>query len=121
MLLAKAKLYPFGAEGNDSGPVVFDAREVKTDNEYPVRVYDYDYGGDLEGLSEIIFSSFTKLIECLTHYLKETKTRHDFEVIPEFFQIDPQGAGKTGVDYWLHITALRKHSYEHFKDDDLFK
>ncbi|MGM9476103.1 hypothetical protein ACS5PU_06725 [Pedobacter sp. GSP4] len=56
--LIEAKLYPFGDEGNDAGPLVFDGRYEVENNEYPIRVYDHDYGGDIEGLSEIIFSSF---------------------------------------------------------------
>jgi hypothetical protein len=114
--LIDAKLYPFGDEGNDAGPLVFDGRYEVTNNEYPVRVYDHEYGGDLEGLSEIIFSSFPKLLECFTHYIQELKTRKNFEIIPDFFQIDPTGAGKTGIDYWLSWVAMEKENDELFKD-----
>ena len=93
-------LIPFANEGNDAGPLVFDTRNSNNKNDFPIRVYDHEYGGDLEGLSEIIFSSFSKLIECLTHFLNEIKTRKRFDVIADFFNIDPQGAGITGISYW---------------------
>ena len=110
--LIPLKLYPFADEGNDTGPLVFDGRESVQDYEFPVRVYDHEYGGDLEGLSEIVFSSFPKLLKCLTHYLTELKTRQNFEIIPDFFQIDPQGAGKTGIDYWLSWVGMQKANFE---------
>ncbi len=99
--LIMQSLYPFAFEGNDTGPLVFDGRQPIADNEFPIRVYDYDYGGDPEGLSEIIFSSFPKLIECLTHYMNEINEREREDIIPEFFQIDRKGAGGSGIDYWL--------------------
>jgi len=114
--LIEAKLYPFGDEGNDAGPLVFDARHEVEDNEYPIRVYDHEYGGDIDGLSEIIFSSFSKLLACFTHYIKELKTRKNFEIIPDFFQIDPSGAGKTGKAYWLSWVAMEKENDELFGD-----
>ncbi|WP_293304476.1 SMI1/KNR4 family protein [Pedobacter sp. UBA5917] len=114
--LIDAKLYPFGDEGNDAGPLVFDGRYEVANNEYPIRVYDHEYGGDLDGLSEIIFSSFTKLLECFTHYIQELKSRKNFEIIPDFFQIDPNGAGKTGIDYWLDWVAMEKENDELFGD-----
>lgn len=103
-VLIKQNLYPFAFEGNDTGPLVFDGRRPIANNEFPIRVYDYDYGGDPEGLSEVIFSSFPKLIECLTHYMNEIKEREREEITPEFFQIDPKGAGGPGVNYWLGWT-----------------
>jgi hypothetical protein len=112
--LIPQKIYPFAEEGNDTGPLVFDGREPMPDNEFPIRVYDNSYGGDLDGLSEIIFSSFPKLLECLTHYLTELKTRRNFEIIPDFFQIDPEGAGKAGVDYWLSWAGMQKANFEEF-------
>jgi hypothetical protein len=116
--LAKLKLYAFAEEGNDAGPLVFDAREEMPDNEYPIRVYDHDFGDHMDGLSEIIFSSFPKLLECLTHFLKETKTRYIFEVLPEFFAIDPEGAGRSGVDYWLSWAKMDRENQEYFSKDD---
>ena len=65
--LIPQRIYPFGDEGNDSGPLVFDGRIPVANNDFPVRFYDNEFGGDLEGLSEIIFSSFPKLLECVTH------------------------------------------------------
>lgn len=106
------KIYPFASEGNDVGQLVFDGRKSVIDNEYPIRVYDQEFGGDLEGLSEIIFSSFSKLLECVTHYLIEIKSRPGYEIIPEFFQIDPTGAGKTGIDYWLEWSSMLKANFE---------
>jgi hypothetical protein len=99
--LIPEKLYPFASEGNDTGPLVFDARFANNTNDFPIRVYDLEFGGNLNGLSDPIFSSFTALIECVTHFLVEISTREDFEIIPDFFKIDPQGAGRTGIDYWL--------------------
>lgn len=101
-------LYPFADEGNDTGPLVFDGRIPPADDEFPIRVYDHEYGGDLAGLSKIIFSSFAKLLECITHYLKELKSRKAFEIIPDFFEIDPEGAGSTGREYWLSWIAVLK-------------
>lgn len=114
--LISQKLYPFGDEGNDAGPLVFDGRIDTKDNEFPIRVYDHEFGGDIEGLSEIIFSSFEKLLECLTHYMTELKTRKNFEIILDFFKIDPTGAGLTGVDYWLSWTNMQKANFEEFGD-----
>ena len=111
--LIPQKIYPFADEGNDSGPLVFDGRMPMPDNEFPIRVYDQEFGGDLNGLSEIIFSSFPKLLECITHYLTELKTRKSFDIIPDFFQIDPHG-GKTGIDYWLGWEAMQKENFEEF-------
>ena len=52
--LISQKLYPFAQEGNDAGPLVFDARADCIDDEYPIRWYEHEYGGNLEGLGEII-------------------------------------------------------------------
>lgn len=98
--LIPQKIYPFGYDGNDSGTLVFDGRVDANDYEFPIRVYDHESGGHLDGLSEVIFSSFPKLLECMTHYMNASKTRKGYEIIPDFFQIDPTGAGTTGVDYW---------------------
>lgn len=114
--LIPLKLYPFGNEGNDAGPLVFDGRIDTINNEFPIRVYDHEFGGDLEGLSEVIFSSFEKLLACLTHYMTELKTRKSFEIIPDFFKIDPTGAGLTGIDYWLSWANMQKANFEEFSD-----
>ena len=106
------KLYPFADEGNDTGPLVFDGRKPIFNNEFPIRVYDHEYGGELDGLSEIIFSSFTKLLQCLIHYMTELKSRRNYEIIPDFFQIDTEGAGKTGVDYWTGWVNMQKSNFE---------
>jgi hypothetical protein len=107
-------LVPFADDGNDVGPLVFDTRNQTKKDDFPIRVYDHEYGGDLEGLSEVIFSSFTKLLECLTHFLNETKTRKRFDVIAEFFNIDPQGAGTTGISYWTSWIEMERANYEEF-------
>lgn len=112
--LIPQKLYPFGQEGNDAGPLVFDGRIPVGGNDFPVRFYDQEFGGDPEGLSETIFSSFGKLIACLTHYMTELKTRKNFEIIPDFFKIDPAGAGLTGIDYWLRWSNMQKANFEEF-------
>lgn len=106
--LIKQKLYPFGDDGNDAGPLVFDGRKEATGgNEFPIRVYDHQFGGKLNGLSPVIFSSFTKLLECMTHYLQQQQNAlHAYEIIPDFFRIDPDGAGNTGVDYWMGFAGM---------------
>ena len=112
--LISQKLYPFAQEGNDAGPLVFDARADCIDDEYPIRWYEHEYGGNLEGLGEIIFSSFTKLLECMTHYLDALATRRSFEIIPDFLTIDPKGAGTHGMDYWLQWEEMYKANFEEF-------
>lgn len=74
--LAKINLYPFATEGNDGGFLVFDGREEKENNEFPTRVYAASE--ELDGLSAIIFSSFSKLLECLTLFMKEIKNPRPF-------------------------------------------
>lgn len=98
--LISFELIPFANEGNDVGFVIFDTRIQNDNGEYPIRVYDFDYSDILDGLSEIIFSSFSKLLECMTHLLKETETKHQFDIIPQFFEIDTLGAGASGRAYW---------------------
>jgi hypothetical protein len=114
--LITQKLYPFADEGNDTGPYVFDARISVADNEFPIRVYDHGYKEDIEGLSEVVFSSFHKMIECLTHYLSSLQSRKDYEIIPDFFVIDPTGAGDAGRNYWLTWSAMLKENFEEFGD-----
>ena len=100
--LINLKIYPFASDGNDTGPLVFDARNPVADNEFPIRVYDHEFGDDLNGLSEIIFSSFSKMLECLTYFLSRPKTMESGEAVRVFFDIDPTGAGGPGQDYWLY-------------------
>jgi hypothetical protein len=111
-------LIPFADEGNDKGnnkgSLVFDTRNTTDKKDFPIRAYDHEYDGDLEGLSEIIFSSFDKMLECLTHFLTQTKMRKRFEVIPEFYTIDPNGAGSTGKSYWASWTQMKKAYFEEF-------
>jgi hypothetical protein len=112
--LIPQKIYPFATEGNDGGPLVFDGRIEVANNEFQIRVYDQDFGGNLEGLGEVVFSSFSKLLECLTHYMLELKARKSFEILPDFFRIDPDGAGKTGIDYWLSWAAMQRANFQEF-------
>ncbi len=107
-------LVPFADEGNDTGPFVFDTRGINDTGDFPIRVYDHEYNGDLDGLSEIVFSSFTKLIECLTFYLNQLDTKKDFEIIPAFYEIDPEGAGSTGKAYWNSWVEMLKGNFELF-------
>ncbi|MGF1924661.1 MAG: hypothetical protein ACQUHE_10820 [Bacteroidia bacterium] len=106
--LADIDIYPFAMEGNDSGFLVFDGRGVESNNEFPIRVFDYMSSEELDGLSAIIFSSFTKLLECLTHFMRESKTRNNFEIVLEFMDIDPLGAGKYGSEYWKGWSKMLK-------------
>lgn len=107
-------LIPFADEGNDAGPLVFDTRNAIQMEDYPIRVYDHEFGGDLSGLSDIIFSSFSKMLDCLTHFLTQTNSKNRFEAIPDFFDIDPKGAGSTGKSYWLSWIQMDKANYEEF-------
>ncbi|OEJ99843.1 SMI1/KNR4 family protein [Roseivirga misakiensis] len=107
-------LVPFADEGNDTGPLVFDLRGQLEKKDFPIRVYDHEYQGDLDGLSEIIFSSFNKLLECLTHYLIEKKTQKNFKILPDFFSIDPDGAGSTGRIYWENWMVMQRENFEEF-------
>jgi len=108
------ELVPFADEGNDAGILIFDTRNKTNKSDFPIRVYEYEHEGHLNGLSEIIFSSFSKLLECLTHYLIETKHKKYFEVIPDFYEIDPTGAGFTGISYWNDWIEMEKANYEEF-------
>jgi hypothetical protein len=114
--LISNKFYPFGDEGNDTGPLVFDGRAATTNNEFAIRVYDHEFGGSLDGLSDVIFSSFSKLLECIIHYMTEIQTRRNFEIIPDFFEIDPTGAGTLGTDYWLTWAGMLRGNFEEFGD-----
>lgn len=107
-------LIPFAKEGNDAGPLVFDMRNASGKKDFPIRVYDHEYGGDLYGLSEIIFSSFEKMLTCLTHFLTEIKTRKRFEVLADFYEIDPEGAGSTGKEYWESWIVMERANFEEF-------
>ncbi|RPD46832.1 hypothetical protein DNI29_11770 [Hymenobacter sediminis] len=97
-------LYTFAQANNDAGPLVFDARQPVENNEFPIREYEHDagnYSGDLAGLSEVIFSSFSKMLECLTFFLNRPKAMDQTEAVRAFFTIDPTGAGGPGREYWL--------------------
>lgn len=110
-LLTGNRLYVFGDGGNDIGPLVFDGREPKSGNEFPIREYDHEYiDGEPEALTEIMFSSFTKMIECLLHFLEEgSKTGYN-AAIRQFYHIDPAGAGDDGRGYWTPWFAMPDES-----------
>lgn len=105
---------PFGHEGNDTGPLIFDTRNSKTNVDFPIRVYEHEYCGDPEGVSEIIFSSFEKLLECVTHFVNSRSHKKDHEIIPDFLKIDPEGAGKNGNAYWNSWHEMLKANFEEF-------
>lgn len=107
-------LIPFANEGNNAGPLVFDTRNASGKEDFPIKVYDHECGGDLDGLSEIIFSSFRKMLTCLTHFLTEIEKRKRFEVFADFYEIDPEGAGATGKEYWESRIAMEKAKFEEF-------
>ena len=113
-MLIPLGLIPFADEGNDTGPLVFDTRNKSDLTDFPIRVYDHEYDGDLDGLSDIIFSSFQKMIECLTHLLNERNSGKLFEIIPGFFSIDSNGAGSTGKKYWLDWIEMDKANNQYF-------
>lgn len=104
-------LIPFADEGNDAGPLVFDTRNQIGRKDFPIRVYDHEYGGELAGLSEIVFSSFGKMLECLTYFLNGIKKKESFEVIPGFYDIDPNGAGSTGKSYWNSWVEMMRSNF----------
>lgn len=114
--LIKQKLYPFAQEGNDGGVLVFDAREEKDDSDYPIRICNYEFPYEPNAISEVIFSSFSKLLECVTYFMEEIVSQKNYEIIPFFLTIDPEGAGKSGIDYWLELASLYKESTEYFDD-----
>jgi len=112
--LLEQGIIPFGYEGNDTGPLVFETRQKSKLNEYPIKVYDR-YAGDVGSLSEVIFSSFPKLLQCITHFLKMEGSKKNFEIIPDFFLIDSEGAGsKGGKAYWNSWVQMLKANYEEF-------
>ena len=39
-------LIPFADEGNDAGPLVFDTRNTTDKKDFPIRVYDHEFGGE---------------------------------------------------------------------------
>ena len=95
-------LYPFAADGSGTGnPLVFDARYPATDNEFTIRIYDHEFVDNINGLGEIIFSSFSKMIECLTYFLNRPESMESGEAVRHFFEVDPTGAGGPGRNYWL--------------------
>ncbi|MNY56993.1 hypothetical protein D3C86_1931310 [compost metagenome] len=65
-------------------------------------------------MSEIIFSSFRKMLTCLTHFLTEIEKRKRFEVFADFYEIDPEGAGATGKEYWESWIAMERANFEEF-------
>lgn len=87
-------LIPFADDGNDTGPWVFDTREAEDEFDCPIRIYDHEYGGDLDGLSSVAFSSFRKMMECLIYYLKaDIEGDSDLHIYEEFSRIDPENYG----------------------------
>lgn len=111
-------LVPFGGEeGNDAGPLCFDARAGADPEAWPVRFWEHDAPrGDAREIGPLLFSSFAKLLECCTRYLireVEAVQAHgggpDAPFPPltphirEFFDIDPAGAGGPGRAYWTAI------------------
>lgn len=111
---------PFASEGNDTGPLVFDTRKKwgKGRKDFPIRVYEHEYCGDLVGLSDVIFSSFDKLLACITHFLNASNKK-SFEIIPDFYTIDPKGAGSTGKRYWNTWANMLRANFEEFDVDSV--
>jgi len=92
-------LIPFGDEKlMDAGPLCFDTREPVRDDEWPVVYWDHEYDQTSEEIGPRIFSSFSKLIKCCTHFLQENKSARD--LVRDLYRIDPEGAGGPGRAYW---------------------
>ncbi|MDT3405426.1 hypothetical protein [Mucilaginibacter terrae] len=109
--LIAEKIYPFATEGNDGGYLVFDGRMYVEEDEYPIRFQSYE--AEFNGSGPIIFSSFSKMLECLTYFLSRNDIEQVFDLIPHFFTTDPSGAGKEGVDYWIGWINMSKENYEY--------
>jgi hypothetical protein len=104
-------LIPFADDGNGAGLLVFDTRGATNKEDYPIRIYDHEYDGDLEGLGEIIFSSFSKMLECLTHYLNAERLGQDSQALLDFSQIDPECAvmrKRELKERLQHLKSIRK-------------
>ncbi len=107
--LTQEGIVPFAEEGNNTGPYVFDQRNATNVEDSPIRVYDYTYGGELNGLSEVIFSNFKMLLECAIHYLENLGRISNSKLMIDFLHIDPNGAGYTGIEYWKSWSESYKY------------
>lgn len=102
--LSQIGLIPFGEERIGIGPLCFDTRQTNS-VDWPIRYFDHDSSSDDaidDAIGPIIFSSFYKLLECCVHYLSGPRADHwsCLERIPDFFELDPAGAGGPGREYW---------------------
>lgn len=95
-------LVPFGDEGMmDAGDLCFDARAPRDDADWPIVYWDHEWERSPHEIGPTIFSNFAKLLECAIHFLQGD---HRFGArrhrIAGFFDIDPDGAGGPGREYW---------------------
>lgn len=98
--LGQIGLIPFGDEGIGIGPLCFDTRHSSS-TDWPIRYVDHDSSPE-DAIGPIIFSTFHKLLECYVHSLSGNGTDYwsCIERIPDFFVLDPTGAGGPGREYW---------------------
>lgn len=95
-------LIAFGEERLGIGPLCFDARQRLPESDWPILYFDHENPDPDDAIGPVLFSSFEKLLACCVHYLSGPGT-DDWtrkEQIPEFFDIDPSGAGGPGREYW---------------------
>lgn len=102
-------LLPFGEEGNDAGLLCFKVEGGDPDR-WPVTYWDYD---EPEAGRPLLFSSFDMLLRCTTAYLRLFAETPDLTVprgrdprmAEVIIQTDPEGAGKSGAEYWRSFFA----------------
>lgn len=76
-------LIPFGSDANARGAICFDASDKSINpNDYPIVLFEYDTWDK----SEIAFSNFEKMLECIIDLTKVGSTEN-------FAKIDPKAGG----------------------------
>lgn len=111
--IIRAGYLPFGRECfQDSGFVCFDTKATTSDGDCPVVYWDRSKVKTPEEFNPM-FSSSTKMFECLTFAAKqdidfmypseeegEESLKEKQKVMADFLAIDKEGAGKSARKYW---------------------
>jgi hypothetical protein len=98
-LIRTKQLFPIGDEGlRNAGPVCLDLRAKA---EAPVVYWD---GWD-EAVSEPIFSSFERLLEGAAFAMENPDVLRNATLLDGFLALDPEGAGRTGEEYWRSVAG----------------